>query len=666
MINISSWGNFFNKKVKEIEENKFKKGIIPRGSGLSYNNIAFGNKIINKKSKEINFLGGKKVEVSAGLTLEELIIASVKKGLFPMVVPGTKNVTIGGCIASNIHGKNHHIDGSFCDYVESLLVVDAKGEERTISADDSDFFEICGGFGIGYFIKSAVLIMDEIGDCRNFEVKKTPTDNMRESMMMLDKSESRFTVVWIDSSANNENIGRGIFIEGDWGKGKVKKTTSWEIKIPSLPSFMLSNKMTFNTMNKAYYWKNKKEYRGVEDINSFLFPLDNMKEWDKAYGKTGMIQFQAVTKDDSEVSKMMIENILRELNKTNGSSFISVLKKFGNKKVSRFFGEAMNFQVPNGYSLAIDLPATNENLRLLARLEDMTLMAEGKLYLAKIPTLFGKETSLEVMGYKKWLDKMKEKWLLKNNDLSDFFKFRNPLKKKAIIVGGNSDIMKEVLNNYKDKEFEKIQIIVRKNNFSNEQIAEFKRIACKYEIKILDISKENEVISFIKNTQWEDYNQIFYASGIMDSQTVNMKEIIQVNQLSPITLFEAFIKRSEDIGLSKSIVYFSSVTTMRGKGSTLFYSLTKKAMEMYLEGIQTRESNIEIFIPRTGFVETKMTKGLNLPKILTISKKVAGSKIYNAIKNNKTGKIQPQKRWWIAESILKNLPLFIWKKIDGK
>lgn len=667
---ISSWGNLFIKEVNIIGRNSFKKNQTPRGAGLSYNNIAMSENVNERifRQKPITKIGDKEVLVAADVTIEELIEFSMPLGLFPVVVPGTKKVTIGGCIASNVHGKNHHTEGSFCDHVSEITVVLRSGKKKVISREDDDFYDFCGAFGTTGLITEAKLQLMDIGKAKSFLSKKEKTISLRKSMELLSNSDSNYTVVWVDTSAPYSEIGRGLFISGDWDRtGGEAKSSKLNISIPKLPSFILSTKLTFNTMNLLYYKINRtSDVPANESIDSFLFPLDKLSNWDNAYGKTGMFQFQAVTNSNEDRSFKMIYALLDELKQSGGSSFITVLKKFGDKNSSSFFGKAMNFQVENGYTLAIDLPATDENLELAKKLESITMSYDGKVYLAKVPQIFNKEMVMKSSGWGAWLDNMEKKYNFKNEDLSDFFQNKDILKKKTIVFGANSDVVKEILLSKYSNKYSELLLLTKTGTIDESIKLELGKKCASVMIDKLDLSLKTEVSKYIKQVNISDFDEVIYAAGLMDSQVdaKDIDKVIQVNQLSPISIFEEFKETKRYKGRKKSIVYLSSVTTMRGKGSTLFYSLSKKATEMYLEGIETKYDFLNIFVGRTGFVKSKMTEGMDLPDALTITSKEAGDYIAKQIKNKKTGLIQPQKIWLVVEFILKRLPLFVWRKID--
>lgn len=666
---ISSWGNLFQKESNIKASSSFGGAQTPRGAGLSYNNIAI--------SKEVNMGDRSRIEgvdkdgiisLSSKVTIKELIDHAMPLGFFPAVVPGTKNVTIGGCIASNIHGKNHHIDGSFCDHVEEITVITRKSEKKVIKKGDEDFFDFCGAFGTTGLIVSAKVKLSNIGVAKSFISKKEKTYSLEETMNLLNSSKQNYTVAWLDTSADKESLGRGLFISGDWDQsGKPVENSKLSISIPKLPSFLLSTKLTFNLMNKIYYSIHKDaSEESNEGIDSFLFPLDKLANWDNAYGDTGMLQFQAVTTGKYEEAYTMINELLLELKKTGGSSFITVLKKFGDSSSSNFFDKAMNFQVANGYTLAIDVPATKENLKLAEQLEKISLSHNGRVYLSKAPRLFDKTSVMSKSGWGDWLKSMMDKYNFKNKDLSDFFQESNPEKENLVVFGANSDILKEMLVNSKQKDYDNILLTTRSGEVDENLLKSLRAQAKSVKVEKLDLSKSEDVDTFVQKKKLDLFDRVVYAAGLMDSQVsdFNKHEVVEVNQLSPIKIFNQFISTNNYMGKRKSIVYFSSVTTMRGKGSTLFYSLSKKATEMYLEGIMTSTPYIDIYISRTGFVKSKMTDSMDLPSALTITSQEAGRSIAKSIDKNKTGYIQPQKIWVVAELTLKLLPLFLWRKID--
>lgn len=670
-MKISSWGKYFRVESKNIAIADFGHGVTPVGSQSSYNNINENRKSIKSK-KDLFKISMKNddffLECSASCTIAEIIENLSTEGLFPMVVPGTKNVTIGGAIAANIHGKNHHNAGSFCDSVEEIKMKLRDGSILNIKKDDDEMFDICGCFGLVGLILSAKIKLKKIGNLNSFISRKIISSSLKESMYLLSKNEDdEYNVCWLNTTPfKKENIGEGVYMAGTWVNTKENSyIIENKLNIPILPSFVLNN-ISLRFLNIVHFFSEKikinlKKER-FEDFNTFLFPLDKYNNWDNAYGKKGMLQCQIVTANSESLSEDLLEKILILIYEKKAVSFITILKKFGNKKNSAFFNKGLNFQQENGYTLAMDFPATNENLNIIRRIENLTFKLGGNIYLAKNPNSNSAEKILYSKERKDWFKQITNKYNIQKKDYPDFFRNKVNFLEKIVIIGANSTIVQDILLETDIFEYSEILFTTSTGTLKNRKEI-FKRNKNK-KSKIIKLDLRDE--SFLKDKDFLNFLQesdfLLLGSGILDSKA-SIDDVFKINQYSLISIVQKYIEKTNFY--KKNICFLSSVTTMRGKKSTLAYSASKRAVELFLEGLELEE-NIDIYVPRLGFVDTKMTKGMELPNILTSKSKIVAKQIENMILKNKTGIRTLSKRWILAEMILKHLPKKIWKKIDER
>ena len=398
-MSINGWGGYpkilskiyYPKNIDEIKEYIQKKNIIARGNGRSYGDSAINeeNTIdMRKFNKIISFnkdLG--QLVLESGVILSEVIENYLPEGWFPFVTPGSKFVTIGGMIAADVHGKNHHINGSFKNYVDWIEIIDANGKIKICSRDQNqEIFEWSfGTMGLTGIIIKACIKLRPI-ETAWIKQKTLLAKNIDQAIKIFEETlDSTYSVAWIDCLGDANEIGRSIIYIGehakisDLNKEKIHKplkiTKKKKINLKFyFPNWFLSN--FFIKLFNKFYFNYMKVNLGQKLVywDDFFYPLDNILEWNKIYGKRGFIQFQCVL--PLEKSKEGILEILGEISKSKISPFLSVLKRFGDQN--------SKFSFPlKGYTIALDFPKNDKTLELLNRLDEITLRHNGRFYLAK-------------------------------------------------------------------------------------------------------------------------------------------------------------------------------------------------------------------------------------------------------------------------------------------
>ncbi|AKS45302.1 decaprenylphospho-beta-D-ribofuranose 2-oxidase [Octadecabacter temperatus] len=310
--------------------------------------------------------------VQAGITLGELTRVFAPQGWMPAVVPGTGFATVGGAIAMDVHGKNHHHAGSFCQHVTAITLIQDKPRKITPKTG-ALWLATCGGLGqTGLIAQATLQLVRTRGDM--MLVTEQRASDWDEHLSLLDNSQAPYTVGWIDATATGEDLGRGIVEEGETCKG-LRPTARGTKKVPfNAPHWALSSPIV-KLFNAAYYRRVPKIGRTVvRTVQDFFFPLDKIHDWNKLYGKRGFHQFQCVVPlDQSEALRTIMQTIA-----TSGlASPLAVLKRMGEGREGY-----LSFPM-EGYTLAVDFPNRPAARALIKRLEAATLNAGGRLYLAK-------------------------------------------------------------------------------------------------------------------------------------------------------------------------------------------------------------------------------------------------------------------------------------------
>jgi decaprenylphospho-beta-D-ribofuranose 2-oxidase len=370
------------------------RGVIARGLGRSYNNAAQceGGVVIStarlNRIIELNAVTGL-VTCEAGVSLEQLMVAGLPAGWFVPVSPGTRQVTIGGAIAADVHGKNHHVAGSFAMHVPSFDLLLPGGELRTVTrqADPSLFWATAGGMGLTGLIVRATVQLKRVATSR-VRVDTVRTADIDETMAVLAEHDRAYgyTVAWSDSLARGASLGRSVITSGDFAEltdlpsadrgDPFAFRPGARLGVPAGFPPGLINRYTVAVANEAWYRKAPRQRRGeLQTIGAFFHPLDGIRNWNRVYGPGGFRQYQYVVPVGQEAA---VRQSFELISGARAPSFVTVLKRFGE-------GDPGLLSFPMaGWTLALDFPARTPGLaRLLDLLDRLVVNAGGRVYLAK-------------------------------------------------------------------------------------------------------------------------------------------------------------------------------------------------------------------------------------------------------------------------------------------
>ena len=390
--NLSGWGNNINvnsniylPKNNDDITNLYKKGIalnsITRGLGRSYGDSSLDNSIISLKNYEKyikfdNELGT--LECSSNYSLNEILKLIVKKGWFFNVTPGSKFITIGGAIASDVHGKNHHLDGSFCDYIFSFKIITSQGILYNCSKEENlELFQAsCGGMGLtGIIVSAKIKLLKIKSKIINTEIIKTK--NLEQTIKNFKKfNANKYIVAWIDALAKNEHMGRSvIFIGNHSDEGDLNFFEKIKFSIPKIfPGFLL-NRYIIKAFNKFYYFIHKNNKKIKQSLNNFFYPLDAIGSWNNLYGKEGFIQIQILITEKN--FEEVICKTLEFFQKKKQFSFLTTLKELG-------IGNENYLSFPSkGYTLTLDLKMNSNLKTIYEEFELLLAQYKTKVYLTK-------------------------------------------------------------------------------------------------------------------------------------------------------------------------------------------------------------------------------------------------------------------------------------------
>lgn len=355
---------------------------IPYGLGRSYGDSALAQEVI--ATRRFNSIlafdpNTGMVTCECGVSLAELIDAFLPRGWFPAVVPGTKFITVGGAIASDVHGKNHHRQGCFSQQVLDLQLMLADGHLLHCSPTQNRelFRATCGGMGLTGVILTATLQLTQVpsSQIRQLVVPARCLEEVLEAFESYDHWS--YSVAWIDCLASGENLGRSLLILGEHEtRGPLRQWPRRQWKLPCpLPGSLL-NQYTVRLFNAAYHGvKTKRASESLVPLESFFFPLDAVQQWNLMYGRRGFTQYQLVLPKDAGC--VGLKQILKNLSRYGMGSFLAVLKLMGAEN-----DNYLSFPL-EGYTLALDFKIEKRLFRLLDDLDRIVADHGGRIYLTK-------------------------------------------------------------------------------------------------------------------------------------------------------------------------------------------------------------------------------------------------------------------------------------------
>lgn len=369
------------------------RGVLARGLGRAYGDAAqnAGGTVLAPLAGPTTVRrgadGAVEVTAAAGTSLHVLMANLLAQGLFVPVTPGTRYVTVGGAVACDIHGKNHHRDGSFGDHVVALDLVTPDGVVRTVGPDREPglHWATVGGMGLTGVITSVTFraVAVTSGHVRVHTRRLPDLASLVEAMRRLDP-QHRYSVAWIDTLARGRSLGRSVLTHGDHADAAEltgrAAAEPWPVPpdprlgVPVTPPVGLVGRLGVRAFNELWFRKAPRDRVDLQTIAAFFHPLDLLAGWNRLYGPAGMVQYQFVVPDEAVDA---VAEALRLLSGAGHPSFLAVLKRFGpgNRGLLSFPTE--------GWTLALDLPTDRRLAELFRVLDRLVLDAGGRVYLAK-------------------------------------------------------------------------------------------------------------------------------------------------------------------------------------------------------------------------------------------------------------------------------------------
>ena len=599
---------------------------IARGNGRSYGNSSLsadGTVLTRHLDRLLAFdpASGRLV-CEAGTLVADLVATLVPRGWFPPVTPGTKWVTVGGLIAADAHGKNHHGAGSFCDHVDWLDLSLGEGEVlRCSRTEHSDLFAAtCGGMGLTGTILRASFRMIPIASAAIAQTTERVA-NLGEAFAIFDRSAHRtYSVAWVDCLAGGADLGRSVVFLGEHAApdqlppterdNPFRARARTERRLPlDLPSFAL-NRLSVRALNALYYSR-QRSGEMVVDLDTYFYPLDTVLEWNRVYGKRGFVQYQCVL--PLEGSAEGLSEVLRNAARDGNASFLAVLERMGGKS----FGH-LSFPM-EGYTLTLDFPVSPPTLRLLERFDAIVSAYRGQLYLAKDARM---PAGILETGYPRLAEfrQVRRRYGLDRRFQSSPVAAAGPVTAPVLILGARSDIGRAIARRYAASG-RPIVLAARGAAGLEPDRSDLEiRFGVPVSLAEFDVTDE-EPDKFFAALARRPGTVIMVAGGngvqsVSEADNSAADLAMRTNYTGPARYLLAAARLLGPHG--GCIVGISSVAGDRGRKANFVYGSAKAGFTAFLSGLRNRlHGRVHVVTVKPGYVATRATAAMRLPEPLT-------------------------------------------------
>ncbi len=645
----------YDEIISLVKTNNF---IIARGNGRCYGDASLSKNIISTISlNKIIHLDESNgiICCQSGVLLDNILKQVVPKGFFLPVTPGTKLITLGGALASDIHGKNHHVDGVFSDHVISFKLINKNGDIVIVKPNDELFTQTAGGMGATGIIIEVIFRLKKI-ETSFIKQKSIKAKNLKEIFQLFeDHKNSTYSVAWIDCLAKGKYIGKSVLLLGEHAKSnevkfKNKLTVHNKpfLNIPfNFPNWVLTP-FSIKIFNFIFYNKPSSSGESILHYDPYFYPLDKINNWNRIYGKKGFIQYQFVLPIANSYDG--VKKILGILSNHKLGSFLAVLKLFGKSHEDRYLHFPME-----GYTLALDIKVSPIIWHVLDQLDEIVNEYNGKIYLTK-------DARMNKLSYEKqYINRLPNTTKFFSHQMT---RLSNTNNHSFLIIGANSDIAKATALKYLVRYPNGHLLLASRNINELNEFVQLNNIENKSTIILFDITPTTNNKQFVNSLPCKP-TWIMYAAGVLvdNENAIQNQAILEnnayVNYTGAVGILNELV--NDNNPYLNRIIGISSIAGLRGRKSNYIYGSSKSGFHQYLFGLRQtfKSSNILVQAITPGFVNTKMTKSIPLNKLANSPEQVAEVIIYNS----KSFEIYPNIFWWCMSKIIKYGPEFIISKI---
>jgi FAD/FMN-containing dehydrogenase/short-subunit dehydrogenase len=658
---VANWGLYPSVEAEVFSPNTYEDvmdivaqntTLIARGNGRCYGDASLASNIISTLTLNniiaFNQLTGI-IVCQSGVLLSNLLEYIVPLGFFLPISPGTKYITIGGAFASDIHGKNHHVEGVFSDYVISIKLILGDGTMSDIFPDDELFIQTAGGMGATGIIVEVTLQLKPIQTSYITQTSLRAKNLEKVFDLFETHKDVTYSVAWIDCLAKGANLGRSVLLLGEHALAdSVSKKQLLAVhkqpflKVPFyFPSWFL-NPVFIKIFNILFYYKpSSSRQNALVHYDPYFYPLDKIHHWNKIYGKKGFIQYQFVVPKIN--SYRAVKEILEVLSSCNLGSFLAVLKLFGKSDEGRYLHFPME-----GYTLAVDIKITDTLWKTLDHLDNIVNKYNGKVYLTK-------DARMSKISF----EQQYQNHISNNNKFisHQMKRYRQSDKEVWLIIGANSDIAKATISRLL-KSNPNIYFILLSRDIDSTTlfVSEF-MLSNNCQILPFDIEDYINFNSIMSQMAFKP-NVVFYAAGVLFDNATQIKNVKSwkessiINFVAPIAIINALVL--DDNPFLKRVIGISSIAGIRARKSNYLYGAVKSGFHQYLFGLRQdlKSRNVVVQSVCPGFVATKMTKHLALNRFANSPMDVANS----ILNSKKRFIIYPNLFWKILSFVIRIAP----------
>ena len=667
------------------------RGVIARGMGRSYGDAAQlgGGAVLCTRritGVELDAERGT-ATVEAGVTIGALLDQVVPAGWMVPVVPGTQHVSVGGAIASDIHGKNHRTAGTFGTYVEALGLMTATGEVLELAADGGNptFAATLGGMGLTGLILWARLRLTAVSSPL-LSVDTDRVESLEGALEALMAPGGSYRVAWLDllgSSPARGIVTRAEHLPGvDAADADGSPTVRGRATVPSAwPSGVL-RPAAVRAFNELRFRSAPRSQRGaVESIGAHMFPLDALDAWPRLYGPSGFVQYQLVVPFRAEA---VLHETIAHLRRVKVPCYLAVLKDFGAAN-----GAPLSFPI-EGWTLALDLPRAAPGLEAaLDHLDALVVGAGGRIYLTKDvrvrpETLASMYPRLEEWRQGReqadpervWRSDLAERTGLVEPERKPAATTRSPapapaLAQRVLLLGGTSEIGLAIVKRLMEDGPVRPYLIGRDRDRLSEALAELERAGGnRGDFEVLDaddVARHEQAIARAFE-QAEGFDVVVLAVGVLgaqaglDAERAEALEVMRVNFLGAGSLLLECLRRLREQG-SGTLIALSSVAAERPRSANAVYGAAKAGLDSLAQGLAdaTVGTGVRVLVVRPGFVATKMTDGLEPAPMATTPRAVAEATVAALASGAHTVWVPGRLR--LVFSVLRHLPRALFRRL---
>ncbi len=663
-----------------LQEAISRSPVIARGLGRAYGDCALNSHATIdmtgfRRMLSFNSTTGLLV-VEAGVSLADIIDTFLSKGWFPPVTPGTKYVTVGGMIAADVHGKNHHKHGSFSSFVEWIDLVGPDGDVKRASREEhSDLFAFTmGGMGLtGIILRAAFrLIPVESGWIKQEVIVAPSLDKVIDAFESA--TDWTYSVAWIDCLASGSKLGRSLLLLGEHARqdelepaqrsAPFNTPRKRKLRIPiDAPTWAL-NGWTVSAFNALYYHMSRmNDRRSLVAWDSYFYPLDSILAWNRIYGRRGFVQFQCVF--PLETSRAGLACLLQEIASTRQSSFLAVLKLMGPQEGK------ISFPM-HGYTLAVDLPINARTAPLLDRLDGIMIAHGGRSYLAKdarmgrsgVRTVRSARCAFRCVAQivrcpaALQISTSRTAWPVSSPT------FHGPV----LVVGASSDIGRALAERFA-KAGHALHLSARRLEEIEADRADFAlRYAIDAQCHRFDVLDLDATDPFLAGLDPKPAIVISVV-GLMPPQQSCAEQpdiaalTVQTNLTATGWLMEAAARHLVSMEEETALIGISSVAGDRGRARNYWYGAAKAGFSALLSGLRQKyaRTSLHVMTVKPGFVRTRMTEQMDLPPALTSEPEQLADLVYKRLMTKRH--VVYDLRWRLIMTVIRLLPERIFRML---